>query len=429
MADPTTLAAARAMPARLAIAMRRAVFVPGGPLEDVYQRLVRPWGRHLLPRPGPAVLGRVGTWPSPAQPPAAIRELLVVKLDHIGDFMLAAPAFAALRRFFPRARITLLCGPWNTGLAEASGYFDRVVPFRFFAARAEEQRPIIDQAALAALGCFDLAIDLRVDPDTRPVLGMVRASRAAAYAAPDAGFLTLALPQPDPDPDARDTLENHTRQRLMDLVGAVLAQDFDQETAAMIRRFATPVEATSWPRPVVAFNTGSGRAIKNWPIARFIDLGRRLRARGATLLLLGTQDQAEDAALLRAALGEDGVIDLVGRLKLDASLGALAAADAYVGNDTAMGHAAAALGKPTVVLFSGIDPLPCWAPLGPNAHVIKAEVGCSPCHLSDLSLCPNGHLCMTAITVHKVWYVLSELLPPQTPRRPPVRANEHAAVL
>ncbi len=416
MAEPPHLATARAVPARIAIAVRRAVFTPGGRFEALYQRAIRPWGRKLLPKPPAAQVGRIQLHQSPARLDLQAREILVLKLDHIGDFLLAVPAFAALRRGLPGARITLLCGPWNVAIAEASGFFDRVLPYRFFAAQAEAPRPAPDLAALAALGRFDLAIDLRVDQDTRPLLTAVRATRRAGYAVPRVP-LDIELPPPPRVPPASAGLEAHTRQRLLNLVGAVLAHDFAGDTAALLRRYAAPRQARKQARPVVALNTGSGRAIKNWPLDNFIALGRLLRARGATLLLLGGPGQQPHAARIRAALGEDGVIDLVGRLDLDASFGMLADADAYVGNDTALGHAAAVLGLPTIILFSGIDPLPHWAPLGPNALAIKADITCAPCHLSDIALCPNAHQCMTSITVTKVWDSLADRLPWPAPRR------------
>jgi heptosyltransferase-2 len=397
--------------ARLALAVRYRLFVPGGPLEGFYQRFIRPQGRRLLPRPRTGRLDGVVAWPSPAIALAPIETVLVVKLDHIGDFLLAAPAFALLRRSFPLARITLLCGPWNVALAERSGWFDAVVGMRFFAPLAGDNRPAPDLAELAGLGAFDLAIDLRVDDDTRPVLRQMRARIKAGYAAAGAADLAITLPRPATDPDARGDVRQHRRQLLLNLVAAVLGHDPCDETGALVRRMATAVDPSGWARPVVAISTGSGRAIKNWPLARFIALAQRLRTeRGGTLVLLGGAEQAADAAAIGAALGGAFVVDLVGKLPLAESFGVLAAADAFVGNDTALGHASAALGKPTVVVFSGIDPLPDWAPLGPHAVAIKAEITCSPCHLSELALCPNRHRCMTGIEVERVWRELARVL-------------------
>ena len=42
-----------------------------------------------------------------------IKSICAIKLDHIGDFVMAMPAFQALRSEFPSASIDLLCGRWN----------------------------------------------------------------------------------------------------------------------------------------------------------------------------------------------------------------------------------------------------------------------------------------------------------------------------
>ena len=55
----------------------------------------------------------------------AIKTICAVKLDHIGDFVTAMPAFQVLRNEFPLAAIDLLCAPWNVAMARATGLFRR----------------------------------------------------------------------------------------------------------------------------------------------------------------------------------------------------------------------------------------------------------------------------------------------------------------
>ena len=45
-----------------------------------------------------------------------VGKIVCLKLDHVGDLLIAAPALLLVRRSFPSAHITLLCGPWNAGL-------------------------------------------------------------------------------------------------------------------------------------------------------------------------------------------------------------------------------------------------------------------------------------------------------------------------
>ncbi len=113
--------------------------------------------------------------------PAEVRRILVFKLDHHGDFVIGLPALCDLRQAFPQARIRLVCGRWNAAAANASGLVDDVRTFDYFPERAVDWNgapPDVDwvQFATATEGRFDLAIDLRVDEDTRPLLARVDAA-------------------------------------------------------------------------------------------------------------------------------------------------------------------------------------------------------------------------------------------------------------
>ena len=62
----------------------------------------------------------------------SIQRILLIKLDHRGDFLMTDDAFALMRANFPKSEITIVCGSWNRAQAEKSGYCDKVVTFDFF---------------------------------------------------------------------------------------------------------------------------------------------------------------------------------------------------------------------------------------------------------------------------------------------------------
>ena len=126
------------------------------------------------------------------------------------------------------------------------------------------------------------------------------------------------------------------------------------------------VIAAALPAGFLALHPGSGSPAKNWPAARFADLGR---SRGGARWLL-VQGPADDTAagLLAAAPGACLARDLP--LRVLAAL--LARAGAYVGNDSGVTHLAAASGAPTVALFGATDPR-VWAPVGPRVEVVRGS--------------------------------------------------------
>jgi ADP-heptose:LPS heptosyltransferase len=123
------------------------------------------------------------------------QKICVLKLDHIGDFVMALPALASLRGKFPNADISLICGPWATEIAKSTGLFDSVNDFAFFAEASGEVARNSDSAirrlriqhdfgrfiATTRRERFDLAIDLRHDPDTRQLLTAIPAQVTAGF--------------------------------------------------------------------------------------------------------------------------------------------------------------------------------------------------------------------------------------------------------
>ena len=120
--------------------------------------------------------------------PGPIRRILILKLDHIGDLLVAAPALALLRNSFADAHITLICGPWNVGLAKRLKLADEVHAVNFFTAGLvgdvsveARRRAVVETLVALELAPFDLAIDLRRDADTRTLLKLFPARYAAGF--------------------------------------------------------------------------------------------------------------------------------------------------------------------------------------------------------------------------------------------------------
>lgn len=152
--------------------------------QDESQSAVYPQPARFLP----PYDGETKSYRVVAPDPHPVRRLIVIKLDHRGDFMLAIPAFRVLRQEFADAEITLVCGSWNRGEAETLKVFDRVIPFDFFPEDASAGPIVTSQenihrkfADLLAPREFDAAIDLRLYEDTRGLLELIEARHKAGF--------------------------------------------------------------------------------------------------------------------------------------------------------------------------------------------------------------------------------------------------------
>lgn len=390
----------------------RYVILPVNSRREIfYLRFMRPLMLRLLlsstKHADPQVLS---TRSRPSLNHEEVREILIIKCDHVGDFILFLPAAAILRKGFPTARITLLCGSWNKELALGSQLFDRVVCVDIFSEVSSAVAPEFDADALAKyhLPAFDIAVDFRVDPGTRFLLDHVSARLKAGFEDPltDLPLMDFSLRAPASTLQGRPNFASHTQVLLAALADG-LVRIFTAEQAALSALepyFQGSSQALSrlGKGALVGINTGSGAPTKNWPLENFISVIRYLIDRhDATIALLGSTHQQRDGTLIMEALAPSSnkIVNLIGRTSLVALPQAIRQLDLYIGNDSGSTHLAAMLGQKTLCLHAGIGPLETFGPVGKNVVVLKCVgLSCSPCGLSNLAACAHGHRCMRAIT-------------------------------
>jgi SAM-dependent methyltransferase len=193
----------------------------------VIERIERPkWAAEMVGEPviRDLPLGTFVPFPRPAEhnPVIAIsstqspRSIIVFKMDHLGDFVLASPSLASVRRAFPDAQITFVCGEWNAAAARQMQLFDEVISFSLFERNAALNGVTSLEDRFATLRkllkgrSFDLAVDLRVDPDTRAVLKHINARIRAGFGNPrEFEFLDIALPSQSPTTAGRTGIYNY----------------------------------------------------------------------------------------------------------------------------------------------------------------------------------------------------------------------------
>ncbi len=132
---------------------------------------------------------------------------------------------------------------------------------------------------------------------------------------------------------------------------------------------------------------------KKWPITHFSKLISELGGDEFEFVLLGSEGEKEEAAMLCGA-SEMPLIDLSGRLDFEKLLAAVAGCDLVVGNDTGTMHVAGALGIPALTLFGPTSPLK-WRGLSARA-LFKGGLSCRPCYyLGQMPACPHRNCLKT----------------------------------
>ena len=336
--------------------------------------------------------------------------LLLLQLDHIGDFVKRLPAVGLLRSVWPGAEIDLICGPWNLPFARRCGYFRKIVPFAFFPERSGHwsstpgklQRVLSDFARLAReLGEYDLAVDLRTDPDTRCLLEPVRARLRAGYAAADSGvFLDISLPNPEhPSPGERNRRGLNRELSALLLIRAVEATLLATGAPTPHPLLAAKPEGGEGAERLVAVAPGSGSSARRWATGRFASVCRILaNDHRCSILLLGSASERADADRIAREIPPSRCRDLVGKIALADLPEHLAGARVFLGNDSGVSHLAASLGVPTVVVHSGAADVHLAHPVGKKVSVLRLPLPCAPCWLARAEDCPHAMACLEGIS-------------------------------
>jgi ADP-heptose:LPS heptosyltransferase len=262
-----------------------------------------------------------------------LRNILVIKLGALGDFVLAFHSFAAIRAHHPDARITLLTTPPFADFAGAAPWFDTIV--------TDDRPRWWDLPALLrlrrALRGFDMVYDLQTS-------GRSSWYHRLAGRPPWSGIAAGAShPHANPKRNAMHTLE---RQR--DQLGMAGITDFPAPDLAWLT--AVAFEPLPTPYAVLIPGAAPHRPRKRWPAPSFGALAEILARRGQTPVVVGAAQDAPLAAAIRKA--SPAAIDLTGRTNLRQLASVLAGASLAVGNDTGPLHLASAAGIPCIALFS-----------------------------------------------------------------------------
>jgi ADP-heptose:LPS heptosyltransferase/GT2 family glycosyltransferase len=352
-----------------------------------------------------------------------IRRVLVMKVDHIGDFVTAIPAIRRLKQIFPHAAIYTLTSPAAHAIAATLDCVDHCMEFEFSHSLSDSDPQPAAEADYLTLRQqlvpyqFDLAVDLRKHPDTRHLLRYASARFLAGYDYMGRfPFLDISL-EWDGDRHLRSK-RSHISDDLLNLVEAIATAGIEDRlqpdlmpSSGGLSEIADDDVRALFVKSVVAIHPGGSNVMREWPARNFAALIDLLVERNSVnVVLIGGPEEAElTIDVLGRVFNRDAVRSLVGKTSFDDLRTILSACALFVGNNSGPKHIAAALGIPTVGIHSGVVDATEWGPLGPRAVAVQRNMACSPCYLLKPEDCPRGFACMRDLEptiVHQVSQVL-----------------------
>ncbi len=375
-------------------------------------------GERAVVRTADAVLAVASTFARPfSRRPASPepQRILLLRLERIGDLVMALAAIRDVRALAPTAQIDLVVGSWNAPLARAVSNVDRVetLDAQWLAREGEGlgMGALLRTAWSWRARRYDLAINFEPDVRSNLIAAAVGAARTAGWVSGGGGpVLDMAL---DYDPTA------HTSANARRLVQRVFGRTPPESARPLLTIPDTATAAAAeilrpgLGRPLVGVHVSGGRAIKQWDPERFADVAARLAdARGAAIVATGGPGDRALVSALRRALEPRPMIDAAEADGLLVSAAILARLDVLVTGDTGPMHLASAVGTPVVAVFGPSDPAR-YATSGPFDRVVRIDLPCSPCN--RIRRPPErcvGHTpdCLAGITADAVFAAAASVL-------------------
>lgn len=343
--------------------------------------------------------------------PSRIRRVLVTKLRHHGDVLLASPVLGALKRHLPEAEIDALVYHDTRDMLSEHPALCQLHLVTKRGSLREEWR------LLQALRSRRYNLLIHLTSSARGAW-LARILKPAVSVAPNhpGKLYRNSFTHLYPHANARHMVEcNLDALRRIGLwpeesdKKLVLVAGADAERGAEKHLRDLGLEAGKF----ILIHPTSRWQFKCWPEEKVAALAIRLAERGFPLLFTSAPDTQETGMIQRIlARMPFPAPSLAGRLTLKELAALLARARLFIGVDSAPMHMAAAAGTPVVALF-GPSGENIWGPWQVPARVITSDHSCRPCGLDGCGGSKRSD-CLEIIPTDRVLDAALELL--QQPR-------------
>ena len=299
-----------------------------------------------------------------------IRSIVAFKLRHIGDVLLSTPAFHALRKAFPGARIAAVVNEETQDMLSGNPDIDQVIAFRRGLKDAGGKRRFRGELALLR-EIRSLRPEVAVnftEGDRGAILSLLSGARFRVGVDPARRGLwgkerlfTHRCPCPD--------LYRHQVWKDLDVLAAAgippgdlplrfhIPEKDEEESQRKLSAAGLPGGA-----PYAVVQPTSRWTFKCWTEEGMAGVVAHLSRKGVFPVVTSGSDRAEiDQANRVASSSGSPCASLAGRFTLKELGAAIASARVFVGVDSAPMHIAAAVGTPVVALFGPTGAFN-WAP-------------------------------------------------------------------
>jgi ADP-heptose:LPS heptosyltransferase len=343
------------------------------------------------------------------------RTVLVIRPDQLGDLVTSISAIRRLRELLPNARLIGLLSEANTDLAETLNIFDEIETIDFAEDYGERRRTLSfdkQDELRRRLGRFkfDVAIDLSVSGDSRPLLALSGAPYVLGFRDYRPPWLSASIDVVTRDPVGGLSELSHSGQvqALVEYFGLLLGHRSLVMRRHDLTRDRLATYGLAQNEAYAVLHTGARLKFSRWPhhgaLAQMIIENTPLKV----VMMTDGPDQYRE--LPPRLVESDRFQVLEGRLPFDEFDALLSFCTVFVGNDSGPAHLASLRGANVINLYMARH---AWSEWGHEnrGYIISRKVPCAGCNIHyDQNECGKDFSCISNISSHEVFNVVKRLL-------------------
>lgn len=303
-----------------------------------------------------------------------IKNILVIRTDRFGEFILTLPAIHALKEKFPSSRLTLMAHPYSAQLISGSSDIDDIIEY--------EDADFTSLSSIWKLSRklrsrkFDLAVIFNPKREFNIVTFLAGIPIRLGYDRKWGFLLNKRLK------DLKFLGSKHEVEYNLDLVRSlgietgerIFSIPVSEGDLSYIGRIISDLGLDNLNN-LIAVHPWTSDPIKQWPPENFLQLSQRLsRDFSCKVIIIGGKEEIGRSQKFCA--GKTDLVDLTGKLTLKQLAAFFPRCRCLVSNDSGPIHLASAVGTPVIALFRNDIPgktAKRWTPWGREHIVIEKD--------------------------------------------------------
>ena len=301
-----------------------------------------------------------------------IKNILAVRNDRFGEFLLNIPALRALKEAYPGSKLTLVVSPYLRELAGCLDCADEVITWEN---RNHKFSEVLECSRQLKAKKFDLCVIFNPSREFNIISFLAGIPRRIGYNRKLGILLTRRIE------DRKHLGERHEVEYNLQLAELAGAKTTNPNPALRINQDALKglsgeLGALKDSVSLVAVHPWTSDPIKQWPLDNFYALTRKLmNLPNLKVVIVGGQEEMSKAARVFNEK-EDGLLNLTGKTSLKQLAAILKRCKLLISGDSGPVHLAASVGTPTIAIFRSDIPAKGskrWGPWGSGHIVIEKD--------------------------------------------------------